>query len=247
MKKKFTLLLSLLILSLSTSCGNKKEEQNNTYKEVYEIDGVTFYDGAKYFLDKVDECCIYNEEENSVDIGNLTGAFDFKHYAFIKDDIVCIGEFAKDYDTNTKSVYTSNLTVREYCNKQIEGYNVIYVGPYLACYKNGNKYTIYTCPLNSNKKSIYDGKEKEYYLPEGSELKYFGGNNTLYGVNVYSKEEAIDLMTMYLKAIFINYDTMNYKKQNEIQKENNGKEENIMEVELAKLCLMLDVNDNSIL
>lgn len=244
MKKKLTILLSLLMLSLSSSCGSEKEEP--ACEKVYEIEGVTFYNGDNYFLDKVDECCIYNEEENSVDIGNLTGAFDFKHYAFIKDDIVCIGEFAKDYDTNTKSVYNSNLTVKEYCSRQIEGYDVIYVGPYFRCYKEKNKYNVFSYPLSFDKESLYDGKEKEYYLPEGSELKYFGESKVPYGVNTFTKEETIDLMSMYLKAIFINYDTMNYKKLN-VPEENKNKEKDKKEEKIAELCLRLEDKDQIIL
>lgn len=243
MQKKIVILLSLFFLSLTSSCGSKKEEK--LYEEVYEIDGTTFYNGNSYFLAMSHECSIYNEEENSIDIGNLTGLFDLKHYAFIKDDIVCIGEFEKDNDTHAKCVYNSNLTVREYCSQQIEEYDIIYVGPYLRCYKENNKYTVYTYPLSFDKENLYDGKEKNYYLPEGSELKYFGQNKILYGVNILSKEKTIDLMEIYLKAIFINYDTMNYKKI-DVPKEQDNKDRNDKE-KLRELCLRLDENNQDIL
>lgn len=248
MKKKFTVLLSLIMLSLNSGCGTEKEVQDViSYEEVYEIDGVTFYDGNGYFLSKVDECCIYNEEENSVDIRNLTRDFDYKHYAFIKDDIVCIGEYSDDYDINVKNVYTSELTVREYCDKQLDGYDAFYIGPYFACYKEKKHYTVFAFPLNSNKERLYDGKEQNYYLPEGSELKLIGEDAIPYGMNIYTKEETIDLMSIYLKAIFINYDTMNYKKQDEVPKEDKKRENNKQKERLAYLCLKLDEKDEDIL
>lgn len=248
MRKKFTILLSLLVLSLCNGCESKKEEQDKiAYEEIYEVDGVTFYNGNSYFLSKVDECSIYNKEENSVDIRNLTGDFDYKHYAFIIDDNVCIGEFSSDCDTNTKNIYTSELTVKEYCNKQLEGYDAIYIGPYFTCYKEKNKYIVFSYPLNSNKKRLYDGKELNYYLPERSELKYIDEGKIPYGINIYSKEETIDLMSTYLKAIFINYDTMNYKKQDEIPKENKKIKNNKQKESLVYLCLKHDGNGKYIL
>ncbi len=243
MKQKLTIFLSLILLSLTSGCGSKKEEQN--YSNVYEIDGVTFYEGNDYFLSKALECSIYNEEENSVDIGNLTGSFDFKHYAFIKDNFVCIGEFDSDFDTHTKSVYSSTLTVKDYCRRQLEGYDVIYVGPYFRCYKEGNKYNVFSYPLSFNKEKLYDGIEENYYLPEGSELKYFEDSKIPYGVNTFSKEKTIEMMEKYLKAIFINYDTKNYKKiviPGDDKKKEKNKKGNIME-----LCLRLDEESEDIL
>lgn len=243
MKQKLTIFLSLILLSLTSSCGSKKEEQN--YSNIYEIDDVTFYEGNEYFLSKALEYSIYNEKENSLDIGNLTGSFDFKHYAFIKDNLVCIGEFDSDFDTHTKNVYSSTLTVKDYCIRELEEYDVMYVGPYLRCYKEGSKYIVFSYPLNSNKEKLYDGNEETFYLPEGSELKYFEDSKIPYGVNSFSKKETIEIMETYLKAIFINYDTKNYKKivipRDDKKKENNN-ESNIIE-----LCLRLDEIDKDIL
>lgn len=242
MKKKLTVLLSLLVLSLTSSCGSKKEEDN--YSKVYEIDGVTIYEGNEYFLSKVKECSIYNKEENSIDIGNLTGTFDFKHYAFIKDDIISIGEFASDFDTHTESVYTSSFSVKDYCIKQLDGYDVLYIGPYFSCFKDGKNYNVFSYPLNSNKEGLYDGKETGYYLPEGAELKYFDRSKIPYGISVLSKEKTIELMETYIKAIFINYDTKNYQKI-VIPKENKNDDfQNEKEIEL---CLLLDESKKDIL
>lgn len=240
MKKKLTVLLSLLFLSLTSSCGSKKEEDN--YSKVYEIDGVTIYEGNEYFLSKVNECSIYNKEENSIDIGNLTGTFDFKHYAFIKDNLVSIGEFASDFDTHTENVYTSFLTVKDYCSKQLEGYDVLYIGPYFSCFKEGKNYNVFSYPLNSNKEGLYDGKENVYYLPEGAELKYFEGSKIPYGVSVLSKEKTIEVMETYLKAIFINYDTKNYR--NIVIPKDNKNDDLQKGIEL---CLLLDERKEDIL